>query len=358
MSSIRSAIDASAHLLLNQVYAAAHGNPHTQIDLRSIPLAQDTKTLNQLVNLGYLNTFGPNIGFLTERGIVAYKQQSHSQEQISKRARLIEKYTDGEKSTDGPSGEYTLDSRNLSTASISIGRHENNSLCLHDQRASKHHAEIRFENGHFVLIDIGSANGTIVNGHFIQRKILEHKDDLVIGRTRLVFEELLDLDNEQATNAPVRFGEISLEAPTNFDLVETDAVSADPPPLHFENPPQFENPISSYRGGAETEDADTVFNLEQYKDAEENAAEPEFSISHPVLAKILSAPIPIRAEDDFPYLLSSRVPKAPNARLSSQPLQTFTDWVNQLKKALIDSPQLQKTLEEILRHPEVKKLEN
>lgn len=50
-----------------------------------------------------------------------------------------------------------------------------------DGRVSSHHAEIRFEDGHYVVVDTGSSNGTLVNGKRVRSKKLHPGDKIVFG---------------------------------------------------------------------------------------------------------------------------------------------------------------------------------
>src|SRR5436853_7631958 len=50
-----------------------------------------------------------------------------------------------------------------------------------DSRVSAHHAEIRFEDGRYVLCDVGSSNGTFVNGKMVKRQQLRSGDRLTFG---------------------------------------------------------------------------------------------------------------------------------------------------------------------------------
>jgi pSer/pThr/pTyr-binding forkhead associated (FHA) protein len=50
-----------------------------------------------------------------------------------------------------------------------------------DARVSTHHAEIRFDNGHYVVVDIGSSNGTLVNGKLVRTQKLRSGDKIVFG---------------------------------------------------------------------------------------------------------------------------------------------------------------------------------
>ena len=72
--------------------------------------------------------------------------------------------------------------------SLVLGRADEADLTLKDARASKRHCEVRYESGHYVLEDLGSANGTVVNGNYITQVNLQHGDLLLVGRTELFYE--------------------------------------------------------------------------------------------------------------------------------------------------------------------------
>jgi hypothetical protein len=50
-----------------------------------------------------------------------------------------------------------------------------------DTRVSTHHAEIRFENGQYVVVDVGSTNGTFLNGKLVRTHALRSGDKIVFG---------------------------------------------------------------------------------------------------------------------------------------------------------------------------------
>jgi len=50
-----------------------------------------------------------------------------------------------------------------------------------DTKVSTHHAEIRFENGLYVVVDVGSTNGTFVNGKLVRAHELRSGDKIVFG---------------------------------------------------------------------------------------------------------------------------------------------------------------------------------
>ncbi len=72
---------------------------------------------------------------------------------------------------------------------LRIGRHSDNELVLPDSTISRQHAEIadRSGNGSFVLRDLDSRNGTIVNGVRITEHRLRDGDRIVIGQTVMEF---------------------------------------------------------------------------------------------------------------------------------------------------------------------------
>jgi pSer/pThr/pTyr-binding forkhead associated (FHA) protein/soluble lytic murein transglycosylase-like protein len=50
-----------------------------------------------------------------------------------------------------------------------------------DTRVSNHHAEIRFEGGRYVVVDVGSTNGTFVNGKLVRTHALRSGDKIIFG---------------------------------------------------------------------------------------------------------------------------------------------------------------------------------
>src|SRR5262245_2612876 len=71
-----------------------------------------------------------------------------------------------------------------------IGRGEGAAIHLTDASVSRHHASIRHEDASFWIVDLGSANGTFVNGIAVTApRALRHGDRLRFGDAVLLFEE-------------------------------------------------------------------------------------------------------------------------------------------------------------------------
>jgi pSer/pThr/pTyr-binding forkhead associated (FHA) protein len=79
-----------------------------------------------------------------------------------------------------------FDLNNLST---SIGRAQNNDVILSsDKSASRFHAIISYMNDRYYIEDLGSTNGTYINGQTIEKRTaLSSGDEIRFGVTRLLF---------------------------------------------------------------------------------------------------------------------------------------------------------------------------
>jgi len=77
-----------------------------------------------------------------------------------------------------PLGEYV----------VTIGRAPDAVIVLGDTNVSRRHAEIRPQGDGFVVVDVGSTNGTRVNGTRITEHVLVDRDEVVFGNTVTYFE--------------------------------------------------------------------------------------------------------------------------------------------------------------------------
>jgi hypothetical protein len=70
-----------------------------------------------------------------------------------------------------------------------IGRGSESDLQLLDQGVSRRHVDVQFDGARATVYDLGSTNGTTVNGHEIGSHVLRHGDVVRVGHTRLVFQQ-------------------------------------------------------------------------------------------------------------------------------------------------------------------------
>ena len=75
----------------------------------------------------------------------------------------------------------------LSSDSVTIGRLADCDVVLTDKGASRKHAQLRLRDGSWTITDLGSTNGTRLNGQTIQSRELSDGDKITIGTTVLEF---------------------------------------------------------------------------------------------------------------------------------------------------------------------------
>lgn len=83
-----------------------------------------------------------------------------------------------------PTGERVV----LGEHTVSIGRNPDCTIVLADPNVSRQHAEIRPRGTGFVLVDLGSTNGTKANGAKVSQHELSDGDELSFGNTKMRFE--------------------------------------------------------------------------------------------------------------------------------------------------------------------------
>ena len=71
---------------------------------------------------------------------------------------------------------------------VTIGRLPECEVILSDANVSRRHAEVRRQGNEFVVVDLGSTNGTRVNGAGVRERRLADGDEIMVGSTRLRFE--------------------------------------------------------------------------------------------------------------------------------------------------------------------------
>jgi hypothetical protein len=114
-----------------------------------------------------------------------------------------------------------------------IGRSESCDLQLTDAAASRRHVEIIVGSAGVILRDLGSGNGTRVNGKRVTETTLAHGDELELGQTRLTFvDEVEALRSKQAARQlPAAHGEDDEEEVASDEAFDQVPDSADDYPV-------------------------------------------------------------------------------------------------------------------------------
>ena len=112
----------------------------------------------------------------------------------------------------------------LETGSTTIGRWDGNDVALPDREVSRKHAQIRHEGGRFVVVDLGSKNGTHVNGRPIGgATVLADGDEIAVPpRYRFLF-----VDTE--ATVPASGGGRGIRIDTTSKQVTVGGNELDPP---------------------------------------------------------------------------------------------------------------------------------
>jgi pSer/pThr/pTyr-binding forkhead associated (FHA) protein len=97
----------------------------------------------------------------------------------------------------GPQAELTIESgpdaghrHRAGDHALRLGRSPDNDVILRDPATSGHHARVELRGELFWIVDLGSTNGTFVNGESIQEKQLNAGDRVTIGQNSLHFAVL------------------------------------------------------------------------------------------------------------------------------------------------------------------------
>ena len=71
---------------------------------------------------------------------------------------------------------------------VLIGRHPTLAdFVMDDPTISAQHARVRYEDGHFVLVDLDSTNGTFINRQRIRTQALLNQDHIKLGAVEMIF---------------------------------------------------------------------------------------------------------------------------------------------------------------------------
>lgn len=77
----------------------------------------------------------------------------------------------------------------LEGSPITVGRAGDTDLTVDDPRVSRHHAELTFSGERWALRDLGSTNGTALNGRLVKQAPLHDGDRVSFGGYEVLFHE-------------------------------------------------------------------------------------------------------------------------------------------------------------------------
>lgn len=107
-------------------------------------------------------------------------------------------------------GDRAGETVSLGESTLRIGRKPGNDLVLTDEKTSGVHAEIVCDGGRYVLRDLGSTNGTTMDGRRITEVVLGSGDSFSIGRVRIQFRDASTPAAAVASSVGVEVGSLDL----------------------------------------------------------------------------------------------------------------------------------------------------
>ena len=75
----------------------------------------------------------------------------------------------------------------LNTPIVSIGRHSSNDIVIQEPQVSRKHLQLRAEKGSYLLFDLSSTGGTLINNKIVSSAKLKPGDVIKIGKTLLIY---------------------------------------------------------------------------------------------------------------------------------------------------------------------------
>ena len=139
---------------------------------------------------------------------------------------------------------------NFESDQFSVGREEDNDLVLDRVNISKHHLRFRRSQGSIEIIDLGSTNGTYVNGRKVaQPRSVRRADRIYVG------DYILMLEGDDTAIAPVQRSEIIIAG----DAAHPERRAVAVPPPHRDNGEALEpQPVPTPLAHLTADDADDI----------------------------------------------------------------------------------------------------
>lgn len=101
---------------------------------------------------------------------------------------------------------------------IVLGRGPDNDLEVPDNLASRHHCEIKKQGEQYIINDLHSSNGTILNKKPISSAFLQDNDEIMIGMATIIFKQISSTEQRPSSSSDIVRGinEIPLEYRMNI----------------------------------------------------------------------------------------------------------------------------------------------
>ncbi len=117
---------------------------------------------------------------------------------------------------------------------LTIGRDSTNGVAINDAEVSRKHSRLTFQGGKYVLEDLGSTNGTFVNGQRLAGPVVLKPGDVIsLGEQIVLMYDAIASD----PGATVAVSRKAVQAPPAYQQTSTGQAYTPPPPS-YSAPPQ------------------------------------------------------------------------------------------------------------------------
>ncbi len=104
-------------------------------------------------------------------------------------------------------------------ASLSVGRADGNDIVLDDGEVSRHHLSLDVSAEGVTLHDLGGKNALLLNDRSVTRQRLRDRDELLVGATRLVFDDPVEAYLRELAKLP----DAEMSRPSHSDVEDFSA---------------------------------------------------------------------------------------------------------------------------------------
>jgi predicted component of type VI protein secretion system len=132
---------------------------------------------------------------------------------------------------------------------ITIGREAGNGIIINDAEVSRKHTQFVFQGGKFIVTDLGSTNGTFVNGQRLTgQHVLQPGEVISLGeQINLLFESIVPVDPNatmmSAGRQPAMQRPVVAPAPAPHQYAQYPAQQPAPPPAYAGQVPSGPVPV-------------------------------------------------------------------------------------------------------------------
>jgi hypothetical protein len=127
-----------------------------------------------------------------------------------------------------------------------IGRDASNSIAINDAEISRKHSRLTFQGGKYVIEDLGSTNGTFINGQRLAGPaVLKPGDVVSLGEQIVLMYDAINVD----TGATIASPRAARMVPPPVQQPVVQPVQQTPPPVSSSAPVKKTNLVPFFIGG-------------------------------------------------------------------------------------------------------------